>query len=128
MLGRRASMTATVPSQGLAGVTTKFYYDQKYELKGVDYPPAPPFNGEVDRWTYDKLNDRLTAAVNGTVSTYSYAHNGTNTLNGQRLMGDGVNTYSYDANGSLMTKVAPAGQLTATWDADGRLLVQAWKG
>jgi RHS repeat-associated protein len=122
MLGRRTSMTATVPWQGLAGVTTKYYYDQKYELTGVDEPPAPPFNGEVDRWTYDKLNNRLTAAVNGTASTYSYAHNGTNPLNGQRLMADGVNTYNYDANGSLMTKVAPGGQLTATWDAEGRLL------
>src|SRR5260370_30619459 len=98
MLGRRASMTATVPSQGLAGVTTKYYYDQKYELTGVDYPPAPPFNGEVDPWTYDKLNDRLTAAGNGTVSTYSYAQNGTNTLNGQRLTSPGVNTYIYHAH------------------------------
>ncbi len=122
MLGRRASMTATVPSQGLAGVTTKYYYDYDYDLTGVDYPSAPPFNGEMDRWSYDAIRNRVTATVNGVGSTYTYLRNGTNPLNSQRLASDGTNSYTYDANGSLKTKLSPGGQLSETWDVENRLV------
>jgi hypothetical protein len=63
MLGQRTSLTADVPSQGLAGALTKYYYDAGYRLTGADYPSAVPFNGEMDRWTYDPIGNRLTAAT-----------------------------------------------------------------
>ncbi len=121
-LGQRTSAAASVPSQGFAGAVTKYYYDRAYELTGADYPSAAPFNSEVDRWTYDAIGNRATATMNGVVSTYSYAKNGANPLSGQRLTSDGTNTYAYDANGSIITKVSPGGQLNATWDVEKRLI------
>jgi RHS repeat-associated protein len=122
MLGQRTSLTANAPAQGLLGALTKYYYDRNYQLTGADYPSAPPFNSEVDRWTYDAIGNRATATVNGVVSTYSYAKNGTNSLSGQRLTSDGANTYAYDANGSMISKVSVAGQLSATWNVERRLV------
>jgi RHS repeat-associated protein len=122
MLGQRTTLTSTVPSQGLAGALTKYYYDRDYQLTGADYPSALPFNGEVDRWTYDAIGNRVTVTVNGVGSTFTYAKNPGNTLNGQRLVSDGVNSYTYDAIGSMITRISPGGQLSATWDVERRLL------
>jgi RHS repeat-associated protein len=122
MLGQRTSLTSTVPSQGLTGALTKYYYDRDYQLTGADYPSALPFNGEVDRWTYDLIGNRVTTTVNGVGSTFTYAKNAANTLNGQRLVSDGADSYTYDAIGSMITKVSPGGQLSAAWDVERRLI------
>jgi uncharacterized protein RhaS with RHS repeats len=122
ILGQRTTLTSTVPSQGLAGALTKYYYDRDYQLTGADYPSALPFNGEVDRWTYDAIGNRVTATVNGVGSTFTYAKNPGNALNGQRLVSDGVNSYTYDAIGSIITRISSGGQLSATWDVERRLL------
>jgi RHS repeat-associated protein len=122
MLGQRTSVIANVPSEGLAGTLTKYYYDRDYQLTGADYPSASPFNGEVDRWTYDLIGNRITTAINGVGQTYTYTRNGTNPLNGQRLASDGANSYIYDANGSMIGKASSGGQLNASWDIDGRLV------
>ncbi|HQQ78068.1 MAG TPA: RHS repeat-associated core domain-containing protein, partial [Thermoanaerobaculia bacterium] len=104
MLGQRVSMTATVPSQGFNGAQTKYSYDPLYQLKKAEYPAAAPFNSEVHQWTYDAIGNRLTNQVNAAIQTYTYEKIGANPKNAQKLLGDGVNTYAYDFNGSQTSR------------------------
>ncbi len=121
MLGQRTSLTATVPSQGFAGSLSKYYYDGLYQLNRVDYPNVAPLNGEVHSWTYDDIGNRLTNTVNATTQTYTYQKIGTNPLNWQRVLNDGVNAYSYDLNGSAVTRNGTPGNLTFGWDFENRM-------
>lgn len=117
MLGQRVSMTATVPSQGLSNSLFKYEYDSLYELKKVTYPAAAPYSGEVHSWTYDAIGNRQTNTVNGSTQTYIYQKIGANPSNWQRLLSDGSNSYTYDANGSTAAKTG----LAFVWNADNRL-------
>ncbi len=119
-LGQRVSMMADVPSQGFSGALTSYNYDQDYQLIQASYPGAAPFNGEVDSWTYDAIGNRLANIVNGTPQNYSYFKNSSNPLNGQRLSSDGNNSYSYDANGSTLTKSGSDGSFSFAWDCLNR--------
>jgi RHS repeat-associated protein len=117
MLGQRVTMTANVPAQGFANAVTKYYYDAAYQLTRADYPAGAPFNGEVHQWTYDLIGNRLTNTVNGVTQNHTYQKLGANPKNWQRLLTDGVNSYTYDANGSPVASAHGA----LTWDFDGRL-------
>jgi RHS repeat-associated protein len=121
MLGQRTSVTSDVPAQGLAGARTKYYYDGGYRLMEADYPTAPPFNGEVDRWTYDRIGDRLTATAGASTATYTYQKVIGNTQNWQRLTSDGTNSYGYDANGNTTTTSGPGGAFAFVWDYENRM-------
>lgn len=127
-LGLRSSMVASVPSQGLTAATTRYYYDSAYRLVRTDYPQGPPTNGEVDEWTYDEIGNRLTSAVNGVVSTYSYQRIGANTSNWQRLLSDGDNTYTYDANGNVLTRADALTSHTFTTDLANRVVSRTGNG
>ncbi|MDQ6891117.1 MAG: hypothetical protein M3167_00345 [Acidobacteriota bacterium] len=116
-LGQRVALTATVPSQALAGHLTTYEYDALYQLTKTTYPNVAPLNGEVDAWTYDRIGNRLTSTVNGTPQTYTYQKIGTNPDNWQRVLNDGTAPYTYDANGNTTIK----GSNTYTWDRDNRL-------
>jgi RHS repeat-associated protein len=120
-LGQRVSVTATVPSQGLSSHQTRYEYDPLYQLTKATYPNVAPFNSEVDSWTYDAIGNRLADTVNGSTQTYGYQKIGTNQLNWQRLLSDGSNSYTYDANGNTATRNGPAGSFTFGWSADDRL-------
>src|SRR5262249_40101209 len=117
MLGQRVSLTATVPSQGLNNHLFKYEYDTLYQLNKVTYPNVAPFNGEVDSWTYDAIGNRLTNTVNGSTTNYTYQKIGSTPLNWQRLTNDGVNAYTYDANGSVITRTG----YTFGFDSDNRM-------
>ena len=117
MLGQRVSLTATVPSQGLSNHLFKYEYEAAYELNKVTYPNVAPLNGEVDSWTYDSIGNRLTNTVNGSSQNYVYIKIGANPKNWQRLTSDGLNSYTYDANGNTATKTG----LTFGWNYDDRL-------
>ncbi len=119
MLGQRTSLTATVPSQGFSGSLSKYYYDGLYQLNRVDYPNVAPLNGEIHSWTYDDIGNRLTNTVNSATQTYTYQKIGTNPLNWQRLLNDGTNSYTYDANGSTATR--NPGAFTFGWDYENRM-------
>jgi hypothetical protein len=121
MLGQRTSLTANVPAQGFTNALTKYYYDSLYQLTRANYPAAAPFNSEVDSWTYDAIGNRLTNSVNGTPQTYAYFKNGANPLNGQRLSNDGVNAYTWDSNGSNLTRNGVPGSFTFGYNVDNRL-------
>ena len=120
-LGQRSSLTANVPTQGLASALTKFYYDSVGQLTRADYPTVAPFNSEIDSWTYDAIGNRLSSVVNGTTQSYAYFKNGANPLNGTRLSSDGVNSYVWDANGSNLTRSGAPGTFTFGFTFDNRL-------
>jgi RHS repeat-associated protein len=120
-LGQRVSVTATVPSQGLTNQLTRYEYDPLYQLSRVTYPNIPPFAGEVDSWTYDPIGNRLTSVVNGTTQAYSYKKVTGNSNNWQRLLSDGVNSYSYDPDGNTTSKSGPNGTLNLSWYTEDRL-------
>ena len=115
MLGQRVTQTATVPSQGLSNHQTKYQYDALYQLTKATYPNVAPFNGEVDSWTYDAIGNRLTNTVNGVTQTYTYAKNGANPNNGQRLLSDGVNTYTHNAQVTA-SRSGPSGAFSFFYD------------
>jgi RHS repeat-associated protein len=102
-LGQRSSMTADVPSQSLSAAVSRYNYDANYQLTGVTYPAAAPFNGDVSSWTYDAIGNRTSATTNGTTTTYGYQKIGSNPLNWQRLLTAGSATYTYDSNGNTST-------------------------
>jgi RHS repeat-associated protein len=114
-------MTATVPSQGLSSHLTKYEYDNLYQLVKATYPNVAPFNGEVDSWTYDAIGNRLTNTVNGSTQSYVYGSAPNPSENQYRLISDGVNSYSHDANGSVVSKSGPGGSFTFGWSYDNRL-------
>lgn len=120
-LGQRVSVTATVPSQGLANQLTRYQYDPLYQLSRVTYPNVPPFAGQVDSWTYDPIGNRLTSVINGATQTYTYQKIAGNSSNWQRLLSDGVNSYSYDSDGNTTSKSGPNGTLNLSWYTEDRL-------
>jgi len=120
-LGQRVSVTATVPSQGLVNHLTRYEYDPLYQLSRVTYPNVPPFAGEVDSWTYDPIGNRLTSVVNGATQAYTYQKVAGNSNNWQRLLSDGVNSYSYDPDGNTTSKSGPNETLNLSWYTEDRL-------
>jgi RHS repeat-associated protein len=121
MLGQRTSMTATVPAQGFSNSLTNYYYDSDYQLTRADYPNVAPLSGEIDQWSYDLIGNRLTNTVNGSAQNYTYQKIGTNPNNWQRLLSDGVNSYTYDSNGSTITRNGSSGSYTFSWDYENRM-------
>ena len=117
MLGQRTSVTASVPSLGWTNKLEKFEYDARYALVKATYPAGAPFSSEVDSWTYDSIGNRVTNTVNSTTQALTYQHTGSNPLNWDRLVNDGVNAYTYDANGNTSTR----GSASFSWDYDNRL-------
>ncbi|MGH7484856.1 MAG: hypothetical protein ACREMY_04505, partial [bacterium] len=114
MLGQRTSMAATVPAQGFNASPTAYRYDSDYQLAQAAYPNVSPFNGATDSWSYDPIGNRTSA--NG--QSYTYFLNGSHV--GQRLQSDGQNTYTYDANGSTLTK-SGSQSYTFGWDIENRM-------
>jgi RHS repeat-associated protein len=121
MLGQRTGLTSNVPAQGLSAALTKYYYDNLYQLNKVDYPTGAPWNGEVHSWTYDAIGNRLTNTVNAATQTYTYQKIGSNPLNWQRMLSDGVNSYAYNGTGSTYTKSGPGGSFTFAWNHEVQL-------
>ncbi len=121
LLGQRTRQTATLAAQGLSGALTRYGYDPLYQLTRVEYPAGAPFGSEVRTWTYDGIGNRATQGIGANVQTYTYLKAAGNPLNGQRLVGDGVDTYGYDPAGNLATRQGPAGGFTFGYDPENRL-------
>lgn len=121
LLGQRTSQSSTLPAQGLSGALTRYGYDPLYQLTRVEYPAAAPFNSEVHTWTYDRIGNRETKGVGANVQTYTYLKSVGNPLNGQRLAGDGVDGFGYDAAGNLTGRQGPGGAFTFGYDPENRL-------
>jgi RHS repeat-associated protein len=131
-IDQRSTMTAVAPGYGPG--TTRYKYDDAYQLTAVGYPfqgsapHAPGTPGSRDDYTYDAIGNRTNTHVIPQCSPpvlcpgpvdipYTYEKMTGNTNNWQRLLSASTDTYTSDANGNVATR---AGR-TFTWDAENRL-------
>ena len=103
-MGIRTSMT---DSSG----TTDYTYDALYRLTDVEYP-----NSDTTEYGYDAVGNRTSLTINGG-TPISNTYNAAN-----ELTASGSNSYSYDANGSLISKTVSSVTTDYTWDAINRLV------
>jgi len=89
-------------------------YDALYQLVGENVSPA------VYRWSYDSIGNRTGASVGGSSNAYTYFHNGSNPLNGQRLQSDGTSTWTYDDAGNTLTQQSSSLSLGFEYDVENR--------
>lgn len=120
-LGLRTSVVETAPQLSLVNAETKYRYDNGKQLIGADYPPQAPYDGEIHRWSYDAIGNRLATTIDGQSQAYSYQRLGSSQENWQRLISDGTTSYTFDLNGNVATMVGPGASMTLTWDSDDRL-------
>ncbi len=116
--GLAVSMSEELP--GSAATIEKYYFDTLYRLTRADYA-----DGSHNEWNYDPMGNRLSAATypaqgEPAIRNYTWYPNG-HGGNSQLLESDGVNTYSWDANGNMLSKTTPDGISYYTWDSLNRL-------
>jgi RHS repeat-associated protein len=101
--------------------TTTYTYDAQYRLKTADYPGS----AHDELFTYDKVGNRKThtkGSLTPNAHTRHYAHDAGNRLKDIRIgsaTGPIEASFSYDANGSLLTETGPRAK-TITWNAQNR--------
>jgi RHS repeat-associated protein len=106
--------------------------DFQYQVNTVNDITQMTDGAGSNNYTYDSL-DRLTAAThpNQTNESYTYDDVGNRTASHQgasysyqpfnRLVGANGSSFSYDANGNLISKSDAAGNWIYTWDYENRL-------
>jgi RHS repeat-associated protein len=122
---------------------SKYYYDNRYQLTGVDYPSAWKYgiwdNPPDANFLYDNLGNRMAVQSNG--STIPYTHNELNQyilrgttesfgydLNGN-LHSDVDNVYYYDSENHLMdVEYTDYGDIVYDYDYAGRRIVKVLEG
>ena len=102
-LGQRTSMTT------LEG-TTSYGYDATGQLTSVSLP-----NGREIFYEYDGAGNRISVTDDGVTTSYS-----TNNLNQYNTVGSA--TYTYDADGNLISKVDGSDTWTYSYDIENRLI------
>jgi RHS repeat-associated protein len=94
-------------------------YDDVYRLTAVDRTGAAA-GPVLWRYGYDAVGNRLTAQVDGTLTTSTY--NERNHLLGATAPGAAPVTYGYDVNGNLTSKVEDGHTWAYEWNAEGQLV------
>jgi RHS repeat-associated protein len=117
-------LTTITHSSSVAGAlaTYTYAYDGASQLTQYTGPEG------TLTYTYDN-NGQLTKVGNARTENYTYDVNGNRTMtgyttaSGNRLTGDGTNTYSYDAEGNMIskTRLSDSQQTQYTWDFGNRL-------
>ena len=103
----------TAKTDQASSVTSNYGYDAIYQLTGVSQGST-----STESYTYDTVGNRLSSLG---VSPYSY-----NSSN--ELTSTPSTTYTYDNNGSTVTKVDSTGTTTYTWDYVNQLSSVALPG
>ena len=101
--GRRLSMTD-------ASGTTTYTYDAAYRLTGVAYP-----GGRSATYSYDAGGNR-TRLVDSAAGTTDYTYDAVD-----QLLTAGAATFTYDANGSRVSRTAGGMTTTYSYDFESRL-------
>jgi RHS repeat-associated protein len=105
--GLRSELTTT------AG-TTSYTYDGANQLTGASYPASTGLS--ADTFSYDPVGNR-TSTASEALGSFTYD-------SGDRLQDDVTNTFTYDKEGNLLTRVAKAGGATTSyaWTAEHQLI------
>lgn len=101
--GIRTSMTT------LEGVHN-YTYDNTYQLTGVSYPDSRTVNHD-----FDEVGNRKSVTDNGALTIYS-----SNTLDQYTQIGS--ESFSYDMDGNLTSRVLSSNSTAYGWDEDDRLV------
>jgi RHS repeat-associated protein len=120
--GMRTSTVQTFPALGLAGALSRFHYDSSYQLTGVDYEQGLETGGSAYRWQYDQIGNRVNESVDGVARSFEYQRLAGREGNWNRLLADGLATYTYDANGSLASETRAGVATSFAADREGRLI------
>jgi YD repeat-containing protein len=98
-VGNRTSKT------DMSGAIETYAYDNVYRLTKAAYG-----DGTAESFTYDPAGNRLARTdQGGTTATYSYDL-------ANQLLKAGSDTFTYDANGNMLTKATSAGTTTLTYN------------
>src|ERR1700742_462356 len=89
-----------------SGITSNYGYDSIYQLTGVTQGTSTS-----ESYSYDPVGNRLSS-----LNVSPYAYNPSN-----QLTSTPAASYTYDANGSLKTKLDSTGTTTYNWDIENRL-------
>jgi RHS repeat-associated protein len=93
--------------------TTAYTYDPADQLISAAYPASTGLPS--DNFTYDAVGNR-TSATGSPLGSFTYD-------SGNRLQSDAANTYTYDNEGNLLSRVSKSGGATTsyTWTAEHQL-------
>ncbi len=92
-----------------AQLISNFTYDSLGRLTSVNYP-----NGENYSYSYDNTHNRISQAINGQITNYTFNAN-------SQLTKIGEFPLSYNSNGSLTSKNVAGGTHSFTYDNEERL-------
>jgi RHS repeat-associated protein len=97
------------------GRTVEYDYDDTYKL--ISEKITKPDGSIIEiSYTYDPVGNRLTKNENGILTEYTYDAN-------NRLITEGNNIYSYDANGNTLSVADATGAtITYSYDYNNRLI------
>ncbi len=78
----------------------------------------------TESYTRDSLGriSTKTETIQGTTTTYGYTYDTAGRLTEVTHNGNTIATYAYDSNGNRLSKTAPGGTFTGSYDAQDRLL------
>lgn len=117
MLGLRTSITTSLPAQQLVERVGRYSYDANGQLVKVEHPA----DGTAYQWSYDAIGNRITSTTNGVTTAYTYITNGQSSTNGQRLATAGDISFSYDFNGSVISRIGQGASYSFGWNSDNKL-------
>ena len=109
--GRRTRLTEH------SGRVSDYVYDDLYRL--IQESITDPVNGDnLSTYTYGKTGNRTQSVINGITTEYAYDAN-------DRLLSQGAFTYSYDAQGNMLSETEGSGDSalikTYQYDANQRM-------
>ncbi len=109
--------TLTDNSTTDAKKTVTYGYDSLNRLTSASTTGAPTGQSNYSQtYSYDPVGNILSKSDQGT-----YTYGGTGSPNPDAVTAIGANTFTYDANGNMLTSSTGAGQ-TNTWDYNNRLI------
>lgn len=101
-----AAGNRTSKTDNRTDITSTYGYDPLYELTQVLQGSTT-----TESYNYDSVGNRLSS-----LGVSPYVYNSSNQLSSYPGL-----TYTYDNNGNTLTKVAPAGTTSYSWDFENRL-------
>jgi RHS repeat-associated protein len=113
------SITGTI----LGAATDVRTYNSFGELTGytASYSGAPVHTVNFTRDTDGRVSGK-TETIGGATNSFAYAYDAAGRLTGVARNGKSVSSYTYDSNSNRLKVTTPSGTVTATYDAQDRLL------
>jgi len=119
----REPATGRIIGTAIGAVATSASYSPFGELESLaaGTTNAPLYSVHLERDRLGRIT-RKTETVGGVAQVYDYSYDPTGRLEAVTRNGTLVEAYRYDENGNRLAATYPWGQLTATYDAQDRLL------